>query len=54
MHYSPQRIVTMIGAVIWQGPDNKSDKCSTGSFSVHKVQFSSQNTTRCKPQKIAL
>jgi hypothetical protein len=51
MRYSPQRIVTMIGAVIWQGPDSKSDKCSTGSYAVHKAQFSSQNSTCCTPHK---
>jgi hypothetical protein len=50
MHYGPQRIVTMIGAVIWQGPDSKSDKCSTGSYAVHEVESGSQNRTSCTPQ----
>lgn len=50
MHYSPQRIVTMIGAVIWQGPDSKSDKCSIGSYAVHKIEAGSQNRTRYTPQ----
>jgi hypothetical protein len=50
MHYSPQRIVTMIGAVIWQGPDSKSGKCSTGSYAVHKVESSSQNRICYTPQ----
>jgi len=50
MHYTPQRIVTMIGAVIWQAPDSKSDKCSTGSYAVHKVESGSQNRTCCTPQ----
>ena len=50
MHYSAQRIVTMIGAVIWQGPGSKSDKCNTGSYAVHKVESGSQNRTRYMPQ----